>query len=185
MIKDLKDGGSYQLLVICTNKTLGKTKNNKDYFSLELRDKSGTVAAKVWDTNILPEFETGSVIKVHGTCNLWEDKPQLTITYCCVAEDGTYNIEDLCPAADYDVEQMFTSLMNYVNSIKEPLYRDVLLHFFECKEILNLMKKHYLLYTLTCRSRVRSWWYSGYNECLRKNRTFVYNWSCRYKRFLC
>lgn len=87
--------GRMKLLSNCINKATGAVegfclvksvavKNNvkgADYLDFVLADAGGEVNAKLWDYSAANHgvFQTGDIIKVRGTINLWKDTEQLKI----------------------------------------------------------------------------------------------------------
>lgn len=142
MIKDFVDGRTVEFCALCSKKSTGTTKRGTSYYSLELRDRSGTIAAKIWNVNAVPEFSTGDVLFVTGDCNLYEETLQVTISSCSIAAPGSYKDEDLYPCTDEDPEALFSELMRYVNSVSTSLYSEVLHYFFDNEEYKKLMMKH-------------------------------------------
>jgi len=68
-------------LFVVSKKNIFSGKNSAKYMSLELRDKSGTIAGKVWDNVEQTDklFEKNDVVSVRARSKFYQGKPQLTI----------------------------------------------------------------------------------------------------------
>lgn len=66
-ITDFNEGDMISNVYLCKNKQVGTTKSGKTYYNLELVDKTGSIAGKVWElTNAIGHFEAKNFIKVDG-----------------------------------------------------------------------------------------------------------------------
>jgi len=68
-------------LFVVSKKNIFSGKNSAKYMSLELRDKSGTIAGKVWENVEQTDklFEKNDVVSVRARSKFYQGKPQLTI----------------------------------------------------------------------------------------------------------
>ncbi|MBQ7915219.1 MAG: hypothetical protein IJ315_00345 [Firmicutes bacterium] len=51
-IKDLQEGQRVVEYYLCKDRAMFRTKAGKNYLSLTLQDKTGTISAKVWEINM-------------------------------------------------------------------------------------------------------------------------------------
>ena len=52
-INEIMDGEQLRGIYFCKEKRTGQTKAGKPFFSLTLQDNTGTLSAKIWDTESL------------------------------------------------------------------------------------------------------------------------------------
>ena len=78
-IETLRDGDRVADIYLCKNKVTAMTKNGKEYWSLLLQDKTGTIDAKVWDPNGMGigDFEILDYIEVTGDVTSFNGALQL------------------------------------------------------------------------------------------------------------
>lgn len=58
-ITDFNEGDMISNVYLCKNKQTGTTKSGKTYYNLELVDKTGSIAGKVWElSNAIGHFES-------------------------------------------------------------------------------------------------------------------------------
>ena len=74
-IQELREGSSVKDIYLCKKRMALVTKNGKNYESLTLQDKTGTIDAKIWDPNSMGIGEveeldyvdiTGDVVSFQG-----------------------------------------------------------------------------------------------------------------------
>ena len=80
-IKDLKDGDRVADIYMCKQRTSAVTKNGKNYLSVILQDKTGTMDAKVWDPSSpgIAEFDAMDYIEVMGDVSVFNGSLQMSI----------------------------------------------------------------------------------------------------------
>ena len=144
-IKDMTDGDQIRGIYLCKSKRTGETKTGKPYFSVVLGDKTGTISAKIWDTESagIADFDEKDFVDVVGSVSIYMNSPQLKITQLRVAGEDEYNPADYLPSTDKNVGDMFAELLKYVDMVQNPCYHKLLEHFFiEDEACANCFKKH-------------------------------------------
>ena len=101
------------------------------YFSLELRDASGTITAKKWDASLEDEkiFVTGNVIEVIGETNKYKDQLQLKILSAEVVPLDEIDVVKFVKAPPVAKEELIKRFNAHVASIKNA----------DCLKIINYM----------------------------------------------
>jgi 3'-5' exoribonuclease len=129
---------------LCKDKRELKTKAGKNYYSMILQDKTGTIDAKIWDLNPgIEHFEAMDFIRVDGNVTTFQGALQLNVRRARRAQEGEYIPQDYMPCSRYDVETMYKELLDLINSIQEPHLRALLEHFFvQDKEFIKSFKAH-------------------------------------------
>lgn len=95
------------------------TKTGKPYLNLILGDKTGQLEARVWEPNdprIAREFEKGSIVKVRGSASRFDDRIQMKVDQLRLALTGEAEKTDLLPATQYDVQELWQQLGEFVKS---------------------------------------------------------------------
>lgn len=97
-INELKEGDIVSGVYLCKTKQALKTKAGKNYYSLLLQDKTGTIDTKIWELNGgIEHFEALDFIKIEGQVTLFQGMPQLNVRRARRAEEGSYNPADYMP----------------------------------------------------------------------------------------
>lgn len=118
-IANLPREGVVTLLALVREKELKPKRNGGVYLHLLLADRTGEVDAKAWDgpQETAALFERDDIVKVRGTIELYNDRPQLIVQRIRRCEDGEFQEADFCPASARDPEEMFVELRGFVDSI--------------------------------------------------------------------
>lgn len=108
------------------------TKNDKEYWNVTLQDKSGTVNAKVWDPSSpgIEEFSSLDYINIVADSQEYKGQLQLIIRQASKVSPKGINTADYLPCSEYDIDEMYSELMNLVDSVKTWYYHDLLMSFF-------------------------------------------------------
>src|SRR5689334_17372359 len=74
--------GEVTLLAVVTEKELRPKRSAGTYLHVRLADRTGELDAKVWERpdEMARAFERDQVVKVRGTLERYNEKPQLVIT---------------------------------------------------------------------------------------------------------
>lgn len=143
-INSLKSGDVVSDIYLCKTKQTLKTKAGKNYYSMILQDKTGTVDAKVWElTPGIEYFEPMDFIKVEGQVTSFQGALQLNLRRIRRAKEGDYIPADYMPCSRYNIEEMYGELLGYINSIEETHLRALLeLYFVKDTAFIQSFKQH-------------------------------------------
>ncbi|HOV90879.1 MAG TPA: HD domain-containing protein [Syntrophorhabdaceae bacterium] len=81
-VKDIIDEGrDINDYFIVRNKGIYSSRNNTKYMSLELKDRTGVIDAKVWENveELSSLFDRNDIIKVRAKTRFYQNKPQLNV----------------------------------------------------------------------------------------------------------
>ena len=143
-INELQVGDRIQEIYLCKSKQRLTTKANKDYISLTLQDKTGLLDGKIWnDSNAIDDFDEMEYIEVTGMINSFQGTNQLNITRVRRCSEGEYVIDDYLPTSKQNINDMFSQLLSYIDSIKQPHLKQLLESFYVTdKNFINSFKGH-------------------------------------------
>lgn len=137
-INEFHEGDSVLGHYLCSSKQTLKSKNGKNYLSLKLKDKTGTVDAKVWDINKeIKNFEENDFIKIDALVTVYQNEIQLNVKKIRKSLEGEYDTEDYIPTSDKDIKKMFEEFLGYINTIKNPYIKQLLTEIFINDEFIN------------------------------------------------
>ena len=99
------------------------TKSNKAYMSLILGDKTGQLEGRVWepsDPRIAKDFERGDIVKARGSASRFDDRLQMKVDQLRVALPSEVDKTDLLPSTTYDIADLWSQLLSFVDSFTNP-----------------------------------------------------------------
>lgn len=141
-INTLNEGERVNGIYFCKYKTSATTKNGKEYLSLTLQDKTGTIDGKVWNPNspgIRDDFDSMDYVAVNGEVTVFNGALQFNVASAQKAEEGSYNEADYLPSSERDIEEMYSELMEIMNKVSNPHLGALIKKFF--KDDANFIKE--------------------------------------------
>ena len=131
-IKDLKAGDRVADIYMCKHKLIATTKNGKEYYSVTLQDKTGTVDAKVWEPNSdgIDEFDDTDYVDVFGEVTSFNGALQINVKRARKCHEGEYDPSLYLPVSKKDIEVMYKELLGIISGISNPYLKKLLEEFF-------------------------------------------------------
>lgn len=135
MISELNDHEHIEGQFLVGSVSKGVNANGGSYFSLDLRDASGTITAKKWDATLQDEemFVAGNVISIVGETNKYKDALQLKILSASLVALEDIDVERFVKAPPIAKEELINKFNKYVSSIKNE----------DCQKLIQYMMKKY------------------------------------------
>ena len=135
MISEFNDHDHIEGQFLVGNVAKGVNTNGGSYFSVELRDASGSINAKKWDATLQDEeiFIAGNVIALVGETNRYKDALQLKILSAELVPLEEINAERFVKAPPVSKDILIERFNKYVSSINNP----------DCKKLLDYMINKY------------------------------------------
>lgn len=143
-IGDLRDGEMISETYLCKTKQTLKTKAGKNYYSLLLQDKSGTLDAKIWELSAgIDHFEAMEYIRVDGQVISFQGTLQLNVKRVRRSQEGEYDPADFVPTTNKNIDEIYSELLKFISSIQQPHLKKLAESFFiEDKTFAAGFKKH-------------------------------------------
>lgn len=118
-IGELREGERINEIYLCKQKQTAMTKAGKPYESLILQDKTGTLDAKIWDPSSqgIEDCDALDYVCVMGDVTSFQGTLQLNIKRLRKVSEGEYDPKDYLPVSEYDTDEMYAQLQNYVKSL--------------------------------------------------------------------
>lgn len=132
-VESFREGMHVSDVYLCKNKQISLTKSGKEYGSLILQDKTGTVDAKIWDLGSpgIGNFETLDYVYIDADVTVFQNSNQLNVKRIRKAGDGEYMPGDYLPVSSKDIELMYEELSGFIRTVKSPCLRQLLESFFK------------------------------------------------------
>lgn len=144
-IETLKDGDRVADVYLCKNKVSAVTKNGKEYLSVLLQDKTGSIDAKVWDPNSMgiSDFDALDYIEVVADVTSFNGVRQLSVKRIRKVYEGEYEPGDYLPTTDKDIDEMYGKLLKHIESVNNQYLKILLSNFFiENEDFVQKFKNH-------------------------------------------
>lgn len=120
MISNLKVSDKVFDNFILKSVMLRKTRTGKDYLDIILKDKSGEIAAKLWNVEEEQKdsFKSGDVVKVSGEVDSFGSNPQVKIEHIEKVKLNDEEMNKLVEAAPLNADKMFEEIILTINNFK-------------------------------------------------------------------
>lgn len=125
-IETFREGMHISDVYLCKTWQVALAKNGKEYGSLTLQDKTGTIDAKIWDLGSPGIGEVSAMEYVHLEADVtkFQNALQLNVRRIRRADEGEYVPADYLPVSTKDIAAMQRELTQYITTIRnEPLRR--------------------------------------------------------------
>lgn len=131
-IKDLTPGDRIADIYMCKHKLSATTKNGKEYYSVTLQDKTGTIDAKIWEPNSdgIDEFDDTDYIDVFGEVTSFNGALQINVKRARKCHEGEYDPALYLPVSSKDIDVMYKELLGIIGTIGNPYLKKLLEEFF-------------------------------------------------------
>jgi 3'-5' exoribonuclease len=127
-ISTLRPGDLVDDTFACTRKDRLTARSGAAYLALELRDRTGAIAARAFrDADVLAgRFERGELVRVRGRVERFRDELQIDVTQIARAPEGTADPAAFLPVAYRDVEELDGFLEHLAREVHDAGYRGLL-----------------------------------------------------------
>src|SRR5450755_2008419 len=129
-------------LFVIAAKQVKSKKNGELYLSVTLADRSGQVQANMWDNvaDTLDAFEQDDFVKVKGVVHKYNGRWQLTIHKLRKLEDAEIDYSDYLPKTSKDIDQLWRTLSEFVESFENHWLKSLLKEFMADEAIVTAYK---------------------------------------------
>lgn len=126
-IADLKPDQVVQGYYLCKYRQILKNKNGKEYCTVRLQDKTGSIDGKIWSMHSgIEAFGVDDILYIEGDVISYQDNLQFNIIKLKKAEEGECPLEDLLPHTPKDVVVLEKELFAFIDNIQHPQIKTLL-----------------------------------------------------------
>ena len=144
LLKTLRDGDKVSDIYFCKQKNSLVTKAGKNYDSLILQDRSGTMDAKVWEPNSagIDDFDAMDYVEIMGDVSSYNGQLQLSVKRARRVRPELINPEDFFPVSSKNNDEMYARLKELIAGVKNPyLNRMLNMLFVEDEEFADKFRR--------------------------------------------
>jgi 3'-5' exoribonuclease len=141
-IDQIKENDQLDSFFLVKEKSSGITKTGNTYLRLKLVDRSGEIEGRIWTSveNFAEFFEKDDFVHVMGKAVSFQEHLQLNITHIEKVREDEVLFSDFFPMAEKDIDEMFQSLLEISQEIKNPHLGQLLQLFWEDETFIKLFK---------------------------------------------
>jgi 3'-5' exoribonuclease len=108
-----------------TDKQLRANRNGNLYLQVELRDRSGSISARLWNAgeHLFRSFEAGDFVLARGKVQLFQGALQVILSHLERSEAEKIDLGDFLPHTDQDIDRLLERLQTTLRRIANPHLR--------------------------------------------------------------
>lgn len=127
-VATLRAGDLVDTILACTRKDRLTTKSGAPYLSLELRDRTGAVPARVFKDadRLAGRFERGQLVRVRARVERFREELQLEVENIATAPAGSADPARFLPVAYRDLDELDGFLEHLAAEVHDPGYAGLL-----------------------------------------------------------
>lgn len=124
-VNQLSHGDSVDEAFLVADKQLRANRQGNLYLQLELRDKTGSVGARLWNATeeLARTFEPGDYLLVRGKTQIFQGSLQIILTHIDVIDPSRVEPEDFLPQSSQNVAKLFNRLRDVLLGMHDPHLR--------------------------------------------------------------
>ena len=123
---------------------VGKTKAGKDYWNVVLSDSTGTIDGKIWNPAepSIGNFDELDYIAVSGDIQEYKGELQMVIHSASRVDPSMVDQADYMPSTKKNINRMFGEVLEIINSVTTPYFKELLLSFYDDPVLSVEFQKH-------------------------------------------
>ena len=124
-VNQLANGDSVDECFLVADKQLRANRQGNLYLHLELRDKSGSVGARLWNATegLARTFEPGDYLRVRGKTQIFQGALQIILSHVETVDPTRVEPEDFLPQSTQNVARLTAQLRERLLSLTNPHLR--------------------------------------------------------------
>lgn len=121
-ISELTHQESVNEIFVADDKQLRPNRNGNLYLQLSLSDRTGSVAARLWNAGdpLYKSFENGDYVRVEGTAQLYQGAMQIIATKLRKVDANDVDPADFAPVPAVAVDRLMLRLGEMLRGMKDP-----------------------------------------------------------------
>ena len=144
-VDELNVGIQVDSIFLVRDKKLGTTKNGRPYLDLNLIDKTGKVAAKVWEKRedqsyverVYESFGKNDFVRVSGRVESYRENNQLNVDRIEVVDAKDVELEDFLPTGERNPDEMVKEFLKINSGIVNPHIKKLIASFFKDNDFMS------------------------------------------------
>jgi len=124
-VQQLQDGDSVEEVFLATDKQLRANRNGNLYLQLELRDRTGTISARLWNAgeHLFRSFEGGDFLLIKGKVQLFQGSLQMILSHLERTDTEKVDLTDFLPHTEQDVSKLLERFRSVMLKLGNPHLR--------------------------------------------------------------
>jgi 3'-5' exoribonuclease len=124
-VRQLADGDTIEEVFLVADKQLRANRNGNLYLQLDLRDRTGSISARLWNAgeHLFRSFDAGDFLQVKGKVQLFQGALQMILSHLERVAPEKVDLTDFLPHTEQDVSKLFERLRGVLLKLSNPHLR--------------------------------------------------------------
>ncbi len=124
-VQQMTDGDAIEEVYLVVDKQVRANRNGNLYLQLELRDRTGSISARLWNAAepVVGSFEAGDFLVVKGKVQLFQGALQMILSHLDRVETEKVELADFLPHTEQDVGKLYERLCVLLRQMDNPHLR--------------------------------------------------------------
>ncbi len=124
-VQQMTDGDAIEEVYLVTDKQLRANRNGNLYLQVEIRDRTGSISARLWNASehLFRSFDTGDFLHVKGKVQLFQGALQMILSHLDRIEAEKIDLADFLPHTEQDVSKLLERLRSTLLRLGNPHLR--------------------------------------------------------------
>ncbi len=124
-VQQLSDGDNVEEVYLVADKQLRANRNGNLYLQLDLRDRTGTINARMWNAgeHLFRSFDSGDFLLIKGKVQLFQGALQMILNHLDRIEVEKVDLADFLPHTEQDVNKLLDRLRTTLRGLANPHLR--------------------------------------------------------------
>lgn len=142
-VQDLTESEKVSSPFAVQKKEIRQRKDGRNFISLLLADKTGSIPAVMWDNVELyvNNFNENDIVNIVGTVSKYDSKRQVTVNTIGNCEKEQININDFIPQGNFDIEELWKRFRNLLNTVNDKHLKILIEKIFDDEAFADKFKK--------------------------------------------
>ena len=121
-VRELTDGEMLEEVYLVGDKQLRANRNGNPYIQMDLRDRSGVINARMWNSSDAQfrSFEPGDFLLIRGKVQLFQGALQIILTHFDRHEPQKLELTDFLPHTEHDIGKLLEKLRGFLRKSGNP-----------------------------------------------------------------
>jgi 3'-5' exoribonuclease len=124
-VQQLADGDNLDEVYLVVDKQLRANRNGNLFIQLELRDRTGSISARLWNAGepLFKSFEAGDFLQTKGKVQLFQGALQIILSQINRVPPEQVELQDFLPHTEQDVSKLYERLRTLLRKLDNPHLR--------------------------------------------------------------
>jgi 3'-5' exoribonuclease len=138
-LRDAAAGDVVEDVFIITNKQLAATASGKHYIKAFCSDRTAQLNVRIWNAtrDMFTAMPDGGFLRIRGRVENYQNNLQLIIEQMWPAKEGTFDVADLMPHTEKDIDQMCARVFEICGSIQNRHLAALLQAYLDDEQLMN------------------------------------------------